>query len=151
FAAASQQRCERARKAGLFDDEIVPVTVRSPKGEAVIRSDEHPRDGVTADSLAPLPPGFREDGTLPARPSAGIVDGASAMVVLPRAAAERLGVRPLARVRDYTVAGVDPAVMGIGPVPAIRALLERTGLRMLDVDLIELNEAFAAQVLACQR
>ncbi|MGH9748643.1 MAG: thiolase family protein, partial [Candidatus Polarisedimenticolia bacterium] len=151
FSAASQQRCEKARKAGLFRDEIVPVTVSGPKGETMVRDDEHPRDGVTAESLAKLPPVFRKDGTVHAGSSSGLVDGASAMVVLSADAARRLNAKPMARVVAYTTAGVDPAIMGVGPVPAMRALLEKTKLSISDIDLIELNEAFAAQVLACQR
>jgi len=151
FAAESQQRCERARKSGRFADEIVSVPVAGAKGESVVSADEHPRDGVTAESLSTLPPVFKKNGTVHAGSSSGLVDGASAMVILSAAAARRLNVRPLARVVAYTSAGVDPAVMGIGPVPAVRALLSKTGLRIDDLDLIEINEAFAAQVLACQR
>src|SRR2546422_118637 len=151
YSAESQQRCERARKAGRFRDEIVPVTVAGAKGESVVSADEHPRDGVTAESLSTLPPVFKKNGTVHAGSSSGLVDGASAMVILSATAARRLDVRPLARVVAYTSAGVDPAVMGIGPVPAVRALLSKTGLRIDDLDLIEINEAFAAQVLACQR
>src|SRR5262245_9050390 len=151
FAAETQQRCERARKAGLFTDEIVPVRVKGPKGDVTIAIDEHPRDGVTVEAMAKLPPVFRKDGTVHAGNSSGIVDGAAAMVLLSGAAAKRLGVKPMARIAAYAIAGVDPAIMGIGPVPAMRALLEKTGLGMDDIDLIELNEAFAAQVLACQR
>jgi acetyl-CoA C-acetyltransferase len=152
FSARSQQRCEAARKAGRFDDEIVPVTVKDGRGrESVVSRDEHPRDGVTAESLALLPPVFRKDGTVHAGSSSGIVDGAAAMIVLSGAAAKRLNVQPAARLVEVACAGVDPAIMGIGPVPAVRALMERTGLAVGDFDLIELNEAFAAQVLACQR
>ena len=151
YAVETQQRCERARKAGLFNDEIVPVRVRGPKGEIVVTADEHPRDGVTIEAMAKLPPVFKKDGTVHAGNSSGIVDGAAAMVVLSGAAVKRLGVRPMGRITSYAIAGVDPAIMGIGPVPAMRALLEKTGLAIDDIDLIELNEAFAAQVLACQR
>jgi len=151
YAAESQQRCERARKAGHFRDEIVPVTVRGPKGEIVVAEDEHPRDGVTAESLAKLPPVFKKDGTVTAASSSGLVDGAAAMIMLSASAARRLRVVPQARVVAYTSAGVDPAVMGLGPVPAVRALLEKTRLDLGAIDLIEINEAFAAQVLACQR
>jgi acetyl-CoA C-acetyltransferase len=151
FAAESQQRCERARRSGRFADEIVPVTTPGSRGETVVALDEHPRDGVTAESLSTLPPVFRKEGTVTAGSSSGLVDGASAMVLLSAGAARRLGADVLARVVEYTSAGVDPAVMGIGPVPAVRALLERTRLAIDDVDLIEINEAFAAQVLACQR
>src|SRR5262245_38113909 len=151
YAAESQQRCERARKTHRFADEIVPVTVSGPKGQTTVEADEHPRDGVTAESLAGLPAAFRRDGTVTAGSSSGLVDGAAAMMVLSAEAARRFGVKPQARVVAYTTAGVDPAIMGIGPVPAIRQLLERTGLGLDAIDLIEINEAFAAQVLACQR
>jgi acetyl-CoA C-acetyltransferase len=151
YAAETQQRCERARKAGRFTDEIVPVAVPGPKGESTVAEDEHPRDGVTVESLAKLPPVFRENGTVTAGSSSGLVDGAAAMIVLSDAAARRLGVVPQARVVASSVAGVDPALMGIGPVPAIRRLFEKTGLAMRDIDLVEINEAFAAQVLACHR
>jgi acetyl-CoA C-acetyltransferase len=151
FAAESQQRCERARKAGLFRDEIVPVRVPGAKGETLVENDEHPRDGITAESMAKLPAVFRKDGTVHAGNSSGIVDGAAALVVLSGAAAARLKVKPMARIAAYSIAGVDPAIMGIGPVPAMRDLLEKTALAIGDIDLIELNEAFAAQVLACQR
>ena len=151
FASQSQQRCERARRAGLFRDEIVPVTVATPKGEKVVSEDEHPRDGVTAESLASLPPVFKKNGTVHAGSSSGLVDGASAMVVLSATAAARVGARPLVRVVAYATAGVDPALMGMGPVPAVRDLLRKTGLSVADIDLIEINEAFASQVLACQR
>jgi len=151
FAAESQQRCERARKSGRFADEIVPVTVPGGTGGAVLRDDEHPRDGVTVESLSTLPPVFRKNGSVHAGSSSGLVDGASAMILLSSAAAARLKVRAQARVVASASAGVDPAVMGLGPVPAVRALLTRTGLAIDDLDLIEINEAFAAQVLACQR
>lgn len=151
YAAESQNRCERARAAGAFRDEIVPVTVADRRGDRVVTEDEHPRDGVTVASLAKLPPVFRQGGTVHAGSSSGIVDAAAAMMVLSESAARRPGVRPVARIVDYATAGVDPAIMGIGPVPAVRKLLEKTGLGFDDIDLIELNEAFAAQVLACQR
>ena len=151
YAVETQRRCEAARRAGVFRDEIVPVPVAGTKGTTVVAEDEHPRDGVTLESMAKLPPVFRKEGTVHAGNSSGIVDGAAALAVLSGAAARRLGVRPLARIAAYTVAGVDPAVMGIGPVPAVRALLEKTGLGMEDIDLVELNEAFAVQVLACQK
>ncbi len=151
YAAESQNRCERARAAGAFRDEIVPVTVADRRGDRVVTDDEHPRDGVTVASLAKLPPVFRQGGTVHAGSSSGIVDAAAAMMVLSESAARRPGVRPVARIVDYATAGVDPAIMGIGPVPAVRKLLEKTGLGFDDIDLIELNEAFAAQVIACQR
>jgi acetyl-CoA C-acetyltransferase len=152
YAAESQQRCERARQAGRFRDEIVPVTVLGSKGKTtVVETDEHPRDGVTAESLAKLPPVFRKDGTVHAGNSSGITDGAAAVLVLSAEAARRTGVEPWARIVGWASVGVDPAIMGIGPVPAVRKLEQRTGVKLADVDLIELNEAFAAQVLACDR
>jgi acetyl-CoA C-acetyltransferase len=151
YAAESQQRCERARRAGLFRDEIVPVRVPGPRGETIVEHDEHPRDGITAESMARLPAVFRTEGTVHAGNSSGIVDGAAALVVLSGVAATRLRVKPMARIAAYAIAGVDPSIMGIGPVPAMRDLLEKTGLALADIDLVELNEAFAAQVLACQR
>ena len=151
YSAESQQRCERARREGRFTEEIAPVVVATPKGTATVAVDEHPRDGVTAESLARLPPVFRKDGTVHAGSASGLVDGASAMVLLSSAALGRLRVSPVARVAAHATAGVDPALMGIGPVPAVRSLLERTGLALDRIDLIEINEAFAVQVLACQR
>src|SRR5438093_4853477 len=122
YSAETQQRCERARKSGRFADEIVPVAARQPKGEIRVGEDEHPRDGVTVESLAKLPPVFKKDGTVHAGSSSGLVDGAAAMIVLSEAAARRLGVVPQARIAAYTTAGVDPALMGLGPVPAVRRL-----------------------------
>jgi len=151
YAVESQQRCERARKAGLFRGEIVPAIVPAPKGAVTLEHDEHPRDGVTVEALAKLQPVFRKDGTVHAGNSSGIVDAAAAMVLLSGAALRRLKAVPLARIVAYSVAGVDPAIMGIGPVPAVQSLLRKTGLTLRDVGLIELNEAFAAQVIACQR
>jgi acetyl-CoA C-acetyltransferase len=152
YAMETQHRCESARKSGWFDDEIVPVEVAGRKGEIqVIEKDEHPRDEMTMESLRKLPSVFRKDGVVHAGNSVGITDGAAAVMVLGEDRAEALGVEPMARVVAYASAGVDPAIMGIGPVPAIRKLLDRTGLSLKDIDLIELNEAFAAQVIACHR
>jgi acetyl-CoA C-acetyltransferase len=151
FAAASQNRCEQARKAGLFEEEIVPVPVPGPKGTGLFATDEHPRNGVTPESLGALPPVFRKNGTVTAGNSSGLVDGAAACVVVSEEAARRRGLRPMARLTAWAVAGVPPEIMGIGPVPAVRDLLKRTGLSIGDIDLIELNEAFAVQVLACAR
>ncbi len=152
YALESQHRCERARREGRFLPEIVPVDVKGRKGEVErFSTDEHPRDGATLDGLQKLAPVFRKDGTVHAGNSSGITDGAAAVVVLSEEKATRLGVEPMARIVGYASAGVDPAVMGIGPVPAVRKLLEKTRLRVEDIDLIELNEAFAAQVIACQR
>ena len=152
YAARSQQRCEAARRSGRFQDEIVPVEVPGPTGQTVtVSEDEHPRDGVTAESLAKLPPVFREGGTVHAGNSSGITDGAAAVVVLSEEKVRELGVEPMARIVAYASAGVDPAIMGIGPVPAVEEVLAKTGLELADIDLIELNEAFASQVLACHR
>jgi acetyl-CoA C-acetyltransferase len=147
FAAASQQKCERARKEGRFRDEIVPVRA----ADRLVESDETPRDGVTAASLAGLPPVFKAGGTVHAGNSSGISDGAAALVLASEDRARRAGARPLARVAGWVSVGLDPAEMGLGPVPALRALEKRIGWPAGDADLIELNEAFAAQVLACDR
>ncbi len=152
YASQSQQRCEAARRSGRFKDEIVPVEVSGRKGQvSTISEDEHPRDGVTPESLAKLPTVFRKDGTVHAGNSSGITDGAAAVVVLSEEKAQELGVEPMARIVGYASAGVDPAIMGIGPVPAVKKLLDKTGLSLNDIDLIELNEAFASQVLACHK
>jgi acetyl-CoA C-acetyltransferase len=152
YAMETQHRCERARKEGRFNDEIVPVEVQVGKGEKkIVTADEHPRDGVTMESLAKLPPVFKKDGTVHAGNSSGIVDGAAAVVLATEAFVKRNNTPVLARIAGYTIAGVDPAVMGIGPVPAVRALLQKHNLKLEDIDLVELNEAFAAQVLACDR
>jgi acetyl-CoA C-acetyltransferase len=152
YAVESQRRCEQARKAGRFSDEIVAVVAPDERGKPVtVERDEHPRDGVTAESMAKLPPVFKTGGTVHAGNSSGITDGAAAMLVLTAEAAKRLSVEPWARIAGFATAGVDPAIMGIGPVPAIRKLEQRTGIKLADIDLVELNEAFAAQVLACDR
>jgi acetyl-CoA C-acetyltransferase len=151
YAAESQRRSEQARKSGRFKDEIVPVEVSGRKGKVTVAEDEHPRDGVTVEGLAKLPPVFRKNGTVHAGNSSGITDGAAAVMVLSEEKAQRLDVEPMARIVAYASAGVDPAVMGIGPVSAVKKLLEKTGLELSDIDLIELNEAFASQVLACHK
>jgi acetyl-CoA C-acetyltransferase len=151
FAAESQNRAERAVAAGRFEAEIVPVAVDGAKGRQIVTADEHPRKGVTAESLARLQPVFRKDGTVHAGNSSGITDGASALLLLTREAAREHGVEPVARIVDYVSVGVDPRVMGIGPVPAVRRLLAQRGMALSDIGLVELNEAFAAQVLACDR
>jgi len=151
YAALSQNRCEAARKAGRFEAEIVPVEVHDGRNSAVVAADEHPRDGIDAASLAKLPPVFSKTGTVTAGNSSGITDGAAAMLVLSGEAVRRLGVRPDARIAGWRVDGVPPEIMGIGPVPAVRNLMAATGTRLADIDLIELNEAFAAQVLAVDR
>jgi acetyl-CoA C-acetyltransferase len=151
FALRSQQHCEAARRAGRFRDEIVPVQVDGPRGPVSVDRDEHPRPEIDLASLGRLKPAFHADGTVTAGNSCGITDGAAALVVLSADAARRLRVAPMARIVGYEVAGVDPAIMGLGPVPAVRALERRTGLSLDRIDLIELNEAFAAQVLAVDR
>jgi acetyl-CoA C-acetyltransferase len=151
YAALTQQRCESARGAGLFRDEIVPVEVPGRKGPRLIECDEHPRDGVHVEALAKLSPVFKKDGSVTAGNSSGITDAAAGVVVLSGEAAKRLGVEPMARLVGYRVDGVDPEIMGIGPVPAVRNLLQATGIERDAIDLVELNEAFAAQVLAVNR
>ena len=150
FAAESQQRAERAIAAGRFDDEIVPVCVPQRKGDAIeVRADEHPRPDTTAESLARLRPVFKEDGSVTAGNSSGINDGAAALLIVSAERGRELGLEPMARVVAGAVAGVEPQRMGIGPVPASRAALARAGWSVADLDLVELNEAFAAQVLPC--
>ncbi|MHB8652520.1 MAG: thiolase family protein [Terriglobia bacterium] len=151
YALSSQQRTQRAIESGRFEGEVVPVTIKDKKGERKFTVDEHPRLDSSAASLAKLPPVFSENGSITAGNSSGITDGAAALVLVSENRAKRSGVRPLARIVNYTTAGVDPRVMGIAPVPAVKKLLKKTGGRLEDFDLIELNEAFAAQVLACDR
>jgi len=152
FAAQSQRRAADAIADGRFEAEIVPVEVPQRKGEPVVVSqDEHPRPEVTAEGLARLRPAFREGGTVTAGSSSGINDGAAAILVASREAALDLGLRPLARLGAAAVAGVDPSCMGLGPVPAVRKALARAGLGVEEIDLVELNEAFAAQAIACIR
>lgn len=149
WAARSQQRCEKAREEGLFKTEIVPVEVRKRHTTSLVEKDEHPRDGVTLESLAKLRPVFRDDGTVTAGNASGITDGAAAMLIASASAVDRLGLQPVARLVDWEVVGVDPRIMGIGPVPAVRNLLQRSRMAFDEIDLVELNEAFASQVLAC--
>ncbi|HTS14617.1 MAG TPA: acetyl-CoA C-acyltransferase [Candidatus Sulfotelmatobacter sp.] len=152
FALESQQRAVAAAEAGRFDGQIVPVPVPQPKGEPVLVSrDEHPRADTTLEALGRLRPAFRSEGSVTAGNSSGINDGASATVVVEAGLARELGVHPLARIVATAVAGVDPSVMGLGPIPATRKVLARAGLQVGDLDLIELNEAFASQSIACIR
>ena len=152
FALESQRRAGRAIEDGRFDDEIVPIDVPQRKGDPIrVDRDEHPRPEVTAEKLARLKAVFRADGTVTAASASGINDGAAAVLVTSRAAAAELGLEPMARVGASAVAGVDPSCMGIGPVPATRKALERAGLAVDDLDLVELNEAFAAQAVPCIR
>ncbi len=150
FALASQQKAIAAIEAGRFDDQIVPITVPSRKGEpVVVGRDEHPRADTSAETLARLRPAFREGGSVTAGNSSGINDGASAVLVVEADRARELGLRPMARMLSTAVAGVDPAIMGYGPVPATRKALERAGITAADLDLIELYEAFASQSIVC--
>ena len=152
FAVSSQNKSEAARAAGYFDAELTKVVVPNRKGDITVVADEHPRDGVTLASLAKLRPVFdTEAGTVTAANASGITDGAAALLIMTADKAEQLGLEPLAFIGERAEAGVDPTIMGIGPVPAIRALESVSGRKVADYDLIELNEAFAAQVLACHR
>ncbi len=151
FAAESQARAVRAIEAGVFKEQIVPVELKSRKGTTLFEVDENPRAGTTVDKLAGLKPVFKKDGTVTAGNASSLNDGAGAVVMMEANTARERGLKPLARLVGYTVAGVDPKYMGIGPVPAIKRLLEQTGVSKDDVDLWELNEAFAAQALACVR
>ncbi|KGC04487.1 acetyl-CoA C-acetyltransferase [Burkholderia cepacia] len=152
FAALSQNKAEAAQKAGRFDDEIVPVSIPQRKGEPLqFATDEFVRHGVTAESLAGLKPAFSKDGTVTAANASGLNDGAAAVLVMSAQKAAALGLTPLARIKAYANAGVDPSMMGMGPVPASRRCLERAGWTPGDLDLMEINEAFAAQALAVHK
>jgi acetyl-CoA C-acetyltransferase len=149
FGLLSQQRAEKAIKEGRFKDEIVPVVIPQRKGDPkVFDTDEHPRLGSTIDSLNKLRPAFKKDGTVTAGNASGINDGAAAILVMSADKAKELGLKPMVKVVSYASAGVDPKIMGIGPVPATRKALQKAGLTLADIDLIEANEAFAAQTLA---
>ncbi|MCS5596272.1 MAG: acetyl-CoA C-acetyltransferase [Alphaproteobacteria bacterium] len=145
FAATSQQKTEKAIADGKFKAEITPVTVKERKGEFVFEQDEFPRAGVTADGLSGLRPAFKKDGTVTAANASGINDGAAAVVLMRQSEALKRGIKPLARIASWATAGVDPSVMGTGPVPASKKALEKAGWSVSDLDLIESNEAFAAQ------
>ena len=148
FALASQVKASAAKKAGRFKDEIVPVTVKGKGGDTVVADDEYIRDNATAEGLAGLRPAFAKDGTVTAGNASGINDGAAALVVMSADEARRRGLKPLARIASWAQAGVEPAVMGSGPIPASRAALKKAGWSVADLDLIEANEAFAAQACA---
>ena len=149
FAVASQQKAEAAQKAGRFADEIVPVMIPQRKGDPVaFDADEFPKHGTTLESVAGLKPAFAKDGTVTAANASGINDGAAAVMVMSAARAKSLGLAPLATIRAYASSGVDPAIMGMGPVPASRRCLEKAGWKASDLDLMEINEAFAAQACA---
>ncbi|EPY2274680.1 acetyl-CoA C-acetyltransferase [Clostridium sp. FAM 1755] len=148
FSAKSQQKAEKAVKEGRFKEEIVPVVIKSKKGETVFDTDEFPRFGTTKESLSKLRPAFKKDGTVTAGNASGINDGAAALVIMSEEKAKELGVKPLAKIVSYGSSGVDPKIMGYGPFYATKKTLERANLKIEDMDLIEANEAFAAQSLA---
>lgn len=149
FAAESQRRAENAQKEGKFKEEIVPVTIPQRKGDPIIVSeDEYPKHGTTAEKLAKLRPAFKKDGTVTAGNASGLNDGAAMVVLMAKKKAEELGIKPLATIKSYASAALDPKIMGYGPVPATKKALERAGLTIEMIDLIEANEAFAAQSLA---
>ena len=151
FAVASQNKAEAAQKAGRFRDEIVSVTVSSKKGDVVVSEDEYIRHGATYDGMQKLKPAFSKDGTVTAGNASGINDGAAAVVLMTAAEASKRGLTPLARIASWATAGVDPAIMGSGPIPASRKALEKAGWKIGDLDLVEANEAFAAQAIAVNR
>jgi len=152
FAYESQSKCKAAMNGGKFEDEIVPVLIPQRKGDPLeFKVDEHPRGDTTVEALSRLRPAFKKDGTVTAGNSSGINDGAAAVIVTTEEKAEALGIKPAASILSYAVAGVDPSIMGIGPVPAMQKALDKAGLSLDDIDLFELNEAFAAQSLAVLR
>lgn len=151
FALASQSKTEAAQKAGKFKDEIVPVTISGRKGDTVVDMDEHPRHGTTIEALAKLRPAFTKEGTVTAGNASGINDGAAIAILMSGAEAAKRGITPLARIVSFATRGVDPAIMGSGPIPASRAALEKAGWAASDLDLVEANEAFAAQACAVNK
>ena len=151
FAVASQNNAEAAKKAGKFKDEIVPFTVKGRKGDVVIEEDEYIRDGATIEAMQKLRPAFTKEGTVTAGNASGLNDGAAAVMVMTEDEAARRGLTPLARIASYATAGLDPAIMGTGPIPASRRALEKAGWKVGDLDLVEANEAFAAQALAVNK
>ena len=151
FAVASQNKAEAAQKSGRFKDEIVPVTIKGRKGDTIVADDEYIRHGASLEVMTALRPAFAKDGTVTAGNASGINDGAAALVLMSGAEAKRRGITPLARIVSWAQAGVDPAIMGTGPIPASRAALARAGWKATDLDLIEANEAFAAQACAVNR
>lgn len=151
FALGSQNKAEAAQKAGKFKDEIVPVTIKSRKGETVVDADEYPKHGTTIESLTKLRPAFDKEGTVTAGNASGINDGAAALVLMSAENAEKRGAPVLARIKSWATAGVDPAIMGTGPIPASRLALEKAGWTVDDLDLVEANEAFAAQACAVNK
>lgn len=149
FAASSQQKACAAIEAGKFKDEIVPVEIPQRKGDPkIFDTDEYPKQGVTAEGIAKLRPAFKKDGMVTAANASGINDAAAALVVMSKEKADELGIKPLCTIKSYASAGVDPSIMGVGPVPACQKALDKAGLKIEDIDLIEANEAFAAQSVA---
>jgi acetyl-CoA acetyltransferase family protein len=151
FALRSQQLADRASKEQRFADEIVPVEIKTRQGVEVVSRDDHLRPGTTLDVLAKLPPAFKKDGTVTAGNASGIVDGGAALMLASREAVDRRGLVPIGRLIDWAAVGVEPSYMGMGPAPATRAVLARTGLTLEDLDLIEVNEAFAGQYLSVEK
>ena len=151
FAVKSQNKAEAAMKAGKFKDEIAPVTIKSRKGDVVVDTDEYPKAGVTLDSISKLRPAFDKEGSVTAANASGINDGAAAVVLMKASEAAKLGKTPLARIVSWAHAGVDPSIMGTGPIPASRAALKKAGWKHEDLDLVEANEAFAAQACAVNK
>ena len=151
FAVGSQNKAEAAVKAGRFKDEITPVTIQTRKGDVVVDTDEYPRFGATVDGMAKLRPAFSKDGTVTAGNASGINDGAAAVVLMTADEAKRRGLTPLARIVSWAQVGVDPSIMGTGPIPASRKALEKAGWKVGDLDLVEANEAFAAQAIAVNK
>ena len=151
FALASQNKAEAAQKAGRFDDEIAPFTVKTRKGETIVDKDEYIRHGATMDAMQKLRPAFDKEGTVTAANASGINDGAAVTVLMSESEAARRGLEPLARIASYATAGVDPSIMGTGPIPASRLALEKAGWSVGDLDLVEANEAFAAQACAVNK
>ncbi|MFD1341990.1 acetyl-CoA C-acetyltransferase [Litorisediminicola beolgyonensis] len=151
FAANSQNKAEAAQKAGKFADEIIPFTVKTRKGDVVVDTDEHPRHGATVEGMAKLRPAFAKDGSVTAGNASGINDGAAGVLLMTAEEAEKRGIEPLARIVSYATAGLDPSIMGTGPIPASRKALEMAGWKPEDLDLIEANEAFAAQACAVNK
>jgi acetyl-CoA C-acetyltransferase len=151
FAVASQNKAEAAQKAGRFDDEVIPFTVKTRKGETVVDKDEYIRHGATIDAMQKLRPAFAQDGSVTAANASGLNDGAAAVLLMSADEAERRGITPMARIASYATAGLDPAIMGVGPVNASRKALEKAGWSVDDLDLVEANEAFAAQACAVNK
>jgi acetyl-CoA C-acetyltransferase len=151
FALQSQLKAEAAMKAGKFKDEIIPIEIPSKKGPTIFDTDEYPKQGATLEGLASLRPAFNKEGSVTAGNASGLNDGAAAVIMMSASKAQQLGLTPIARIKAYALSGLDPTIMGMGPVPAARACLEKAGWRHEDVDLMEINEAFAAQAVAVNK